>query len=321
MVNRDKTGYTTVNGRFEPDEKTVRDVKTGLTWCRDAAVSAFPLTWREAFEFIESLNNDRYAGFSDWRLPNRRELFSIVSHSHINPSLPPDHPFLNVFQGYYWSANTCARLPDQAWYVHFGGAKVYRGMKHASNMVWPVRGVVNETSGVYCTGQRLCHDAAGNQFPCGENDMQHRALVSGIVWPSPRFVLSGDVAADRLTGLSWTRKASRENRFFTWPEALVEIDRMNREKRFGCNNWRMPEIREIETLADLGSHSPALPMDHPFHDVSDFYWSGTTSMYEKRYAWAFYMKDGAVGVGFKENAEFSLWPVRGLKFGTDNGTG
>ncbi|MGM0404194.1 MAG: DUF1566 domain-containing protein, partial [Thermodesulfobacteriota bacterium] len=76
------------------------------------------------------------------------------------------------------------------------------------------------------------------------------------------------------------------------------------------SDWRMPGIREIESLTDLGRHSPALPEAHPFSDVSDFYWSATTSMYEQRYAWTFYMKDGAVGVGFKENPEFSLWPVR-----------
>jgi hypothetical protein len=47
-----------------------------------------------------------------------------------------------------------------------------------------------------------------------------------------------------------------------------------------------------------------------FINVQNFYWSSTTSMYETRYAWALYMRDGAVGVGFKSLSEFYLWPVR-----------
>jgi hypothetical protein len=61
----------------------------------------------------------------------------------------------------------------------------------------------------------------------------------------------------------------------------------------------------------MGRHSPALPSDHPFNDVQDFYWSFTTSRYDTEYAWTLYLKDGAVGVGFKRFAEFFLWPVTG----------
>lgn len=37
---------------------------------------------------------------------------------------------------------------------------------------------------------------------------------------------------------------------------------------------------------------------------TSYYWSSTTSMYESRYAWVLYMRDGAVGVGFKPLSEF-----------------
>jgi hypothetical protein len=86
---------------------------------------------------------------------------------------------------------------------------------------------------------------------------------------------------------------------------------MNIKMDFGFNDWRIPHIRELESLIDLEMHSPALPADHPFINIQDFYWSGTTSIYEPRYAWALYIQDGALGVGFKANPEFFLWPVRG----------
>ena len=61
---------------------------------------------------------------------------------------------------------------------------------------------------------------------------------------------------------------------------------------------------------DLQADSPALSAGHPFTRVRDVYWSSTTSVYEARYAWALYTRDGMVGVGFKPDAGFCLWPVR-----------
>lgn len=300
-----------LKNRFEASEYTVTDRKTGLMWVKNAGISEFPLTWKEAFEFTEDLNRDAHGGFTDWRLPNRRELFSLVSHENINPTLDSGHSFVNVFQGYYWTASTCARVPAQAWYVHFGGGKVYRGMKYASNMVWPVREPSPGRVQIPFSGQAHCFDENGDAAPCEKHPLQHGALSSGIPWPAPRFEVANGYILDRLTGLTWTRKACSDARFLTWKDAHEVIAGMNQRHAYGFSDWRVPAIRELESLADLGRHSPALPGGHPFSEVSDFYWSGTTSMYEQRYAWAFYTKDGAVGVGFKGNPEFSLWPVRG----------
>jgi len=66
----------------------------------------------------------------------------------------PGHPFTNIFTGYYWTSSSCARLPNQAWYIHLGGARVFKGMKYGSYMVWPVRIAENHNnSQVFQTGQ------------------------------------------------------------------------------------------------------------------------------------------------------------------------
>jgi hypothetical protein len=300
-----------LNKRFYVEKKTVLDGYTGLMWSRDASLTEFPVTWMEAFDFVQNLNHDLYQNYGNWRLPNRRELLSLISHDRINPALPADHPFENLFHGYYWSASTSARLPRQAWYIHFGGAKVYRGMKHASYMVWPVRSIGRQPVNVFFTGQHKCFDEKGNAISCIKNPLQHAAVQSGIEWPKPRFEIDGDTVADRLSGLSWTRNASYSNTFITWKDAMHMVQQMNIKMDFGFNDWRIPHILELESLIDLEMHSPALPADHPFDNIHDFYWSGTTSIYETRYAWALYMQDGALGVGFKANPEFLLWPVRG----------
>ncbi|MCA1792906.1 MAG: DUF1566 domain-containing protein [Desulfotignum sp.] len=71
---------------------------------------------------------------------------------------------------------------------------------------------------------------------------------------------------------------------------------------------KKPEF--LEGITDMDCHSPALPPDHGFVEVQDFYWSATTSMVDRDYAWVLYTVDGAVGVGYKPLSEFYLWPVR-----------
>jgi hypothetical protein len=88
---------------------------------------------------------------------------------------------------------------------------------------------------------------------------------------------------------------------------------MNKEGMYGCSDWRVPNIRELESLVDLKAHSPALPQNASFLNVRSGYWSSTTSVYEPRYAWTLYSRDGIIGVGYKPKADFYLWPVRSYR--------
>jgi hypothetical protein len=53
--------------------------------------------------------------------------------------------------------------------------------------------------------------------------------------------------------------------------------------------------------------APALPDRHPFLNVLDTYWSSTTSAFEPDWAWAMYLKKGAIGVGEKGGRHFFVW--------------
>ena len=58
--------------------------------------------------FVQALNAAALCGFQDWRLPTRRELFSLVDYSRIDPALPTS-VFRSVptyFNPFYWSSNT-----------------------------------------------------------------------------------------------------------------------------------------------------------------------------------------------------------------------
>jgi hypothetical protein len=255
--------------RFAVTDDIVQDKWTGLAWYINAGPAEFPLTWKESFEFIQEMNDSRLSGTTAWRLPARKELFSLLSHQYINPALPKGHPFINVFNGYYWTRTESARLPDQAWYVHLGGGKVYRGMKHGSYMVWPV------------SGRFTCN-------PFMEN----------------RFIADGDSVFDRGTRRYWYAGNQLNDAAISWKAAVRAVEKLNETCREGLSPWRLPNIRELESLVDDGNHSPAFADGFFINNVKDGYWSSTTSLYEPGYAWVLYPLDGAIGVGYKPNADF-----------------
>ena len=266
--------------RFQIQGDLVRDRLSGALWARNANPADFPLNWEEAHALAADMAAHKAHGCADWQLPPRRLLFSLLSHQYINPALPEGHPFTNVFSGYYWTADTCHRLPEQAWHIHLGGGRVTRVRKDEAALVWPV-----------------CLPKTEDAAP--------------LFSPGERFALDGDSVRDQLTGLIWSRNADPLGRPLPWEEALAAVDGLNRAAQDRATDWRMPNIRELESLVDLQADSPALPEGHPFTNVRDVYWSSTTSVYEARYAWALYSRDGMVGVGFKPDTGFHLWPVRG----------
>ena len=291
--------------RFEPEGDTVRDRLTGLVWTMDANIAKFPVAWQEALNYIVRMNRERTFGYSDWRLPNRRELRSLMSHQMIQPALPEGHPFRKVFLGWYWTSTTAAINTAYAWYIHMEGARMFYGNKEQFFLLWPVRG---EGNGVLpATGQTRCHDASGGHIPCSGTG-QDGEFLFGSAWPSPRFEVMGDAVIDRLTGLCWLRTADLTGKQVTWSQALAAVADFNQNAKKSAV-WRLPNINELESLIDCSTHSPALPAEYPFRDVREGYWSSTTSMFEPDWAWALYLSKGAVGVGQKWGAHFSVWAV------------
>ena len=144
---------------FDNGDGTITDELTGYIWLRDAncinthytsfgSFGGGPVTWAEALEFIEGVNIGLYtecsAGYDDWRLPNIRELHSLVDFGHSFPTLPESHPFNNVQLNDYWSSTSYPSNPTANAYtvaMSHGGSNV--GTKTGGNYVWIVRGPLN----------------------------------------------------------------------------------------------------------------------------------------------------------------------------------
>jgi Protein of unknown function (DUF1566) len=306
-----KPGVPWPRKRFTLEDGVVIDNLTGLRWLKNANPAEFPATWQEALDYISRMNSEKAEGIENWRLPNRRELRSLMAHEARKPALPPGHPFENVFLGWYWTSTTSAMHSGYAWYIHLEGARMFFGRKDQYYLFWPVSGQSNGV--IPATGQKLCYDTDGGGIPC-RNTGQDGELQTGVIWPDPRFIVEQSVVLDRLTGLYWLQDADVSSRTMDWAESLDFVKNFDLDLPESFSNWRLPTINELESLVDSSRHTPALPLNHPFQKVRDVYWSSTTSFFESDWAWALYLYKGATGVGFKKEKGFHLWPVAsGLK--------
>ncbi len=138
-------GCPTANRFVDNGNGTVTDTCTGLMWQKDTADingdgtytwEQDEVTWQQALQYCESLE---FAGHSDWRLPNVRELQSIVDYGRYGPSIDP---VFSVWaeSWWYWSSSTGAGHPDYAWGVDFVGGSVPVDYKGVGGCVRAVRG-------------------------------------------------------------------------------------------------------------------------------------------------------------------------------------
>ena len=99
--------------RFTVMPETVLDNRTGIMWQR--AVSPEVYTWAEAKKYTKSLT---LAGYSDWRLPTKEELMSIVVKGPA-PAIDTE-TFPNTPSEFFWSSSPYASYATgYAWGVDF----------------------------------------------------------------------------------------------------------------------------------------------------------------------------------------------------------
>ena len=147
---------------------TIKDNLTGLIWLKNANCPNTRRDWQTALNDVASLNtsgkmngNDcgdtsgkRGTHRTDWRLPNVRELHSLVDFAFFNPAISNaagtgigsnSNPFSN-FQASintaYWSSTTLADNTKLAWLVTFnsGDTNVNFAKTDIFNFVFAVRG-------------------------------------------------------------------------------------------------------------------------------------------------------------------------------------
>ena len=128
---------TSLLADFSRSNGVVTDNTTGLQWQNDYSDNGGDIKyakWTDAIAYCEDLT---LGGHSDWRLPNKKELLSIVDYGGYNSSI--DTVFTHTSSGYYWSSTTHASFTGYAWIVGFNYGYTSHGVKSVDRYVRCVR--------------------------------------------------------------------------------------------------------------------------------------------------------------------------------------
>ena len=172
---------------------TFKDNYTGLVWRKEKSATQYD--WEGALAYVNTLNaSGGFAGKTDWRLPNIRELFSIVDLTRKGPSLDTTY-FTNLSdiasystqinnkdQGTFWSSTTLVNTPTSAWDLH----EIYNGIvsyspKTALEYVLVVRGPVSSSGSSSSASSSSSSSAASTYTVGGSGASAVSGLTSGSV--------------------------------------------------------------------------------------------------------------------------------------------
>jgi len=156
---RDNSNYAQ-NNFIDNLDDTVSDMAASLMWQKNDSLVSYD--WDEAINYCE---NNNLAGYSDWRLPNAKELQSLVDYTR-SPDTSQSPAINAVFNstaiineageqdwGYYWSSTThlnASGVGDNAAYVSFG-----RAMGYMNNQWMDVHGAGAQRSNYKVAQSRL----------------------------------------------------------------------------------------------------------------------------------------------------------------------
>ncbi len=196
---------------------SITDRLTGLMWTKDANLMLTrnpefdtnqwvdgAINWQHALDYIALLNSENYLGHTDWRMPNRNEMTSLVDIGRKNPTLPERNPFFNLtgynFEYSYWTSTTRADETDQAWIVWLtdgmmGGGNRLAYEKTRDLHVWPVR---TDNSPLPTSSINGTITLDGNPYPRAEVELS--GPINGFI----RTNLNGEFEFNHLPNGEYT---------------------------------------------------------------------------------------------------------------------
>ena len=94
---------------------TITDTGTGLMWQKNTSNTT--QNWQNSILYCASQNT---GGFTNWHLPNKKELESIVDYTK---NLPAINSIFNTNNAEYWTSSTYSGNQSTAWTISFGDGR------------------------------------------------------------------------------------------------------------------------------------------------------------------------------------------------------
>lgn len=114
-------------------------------------------------------------------------------------------------------------------------------------------------------------------------------LTTNLIWQQCSAGLSG---AGCATGAAAT---------YTWENAISNCEGLSLG---GFTDWRLPNVKELKSIADMATFGPAINATYFPATQSSNYWSSTTYMGSTTTAWVVVFNDGYTLNAFKTNTSY-----------------
>lgn len=298
------------------NDGTITDLNTGLMWQKDPGEKK---TWEQV---MTELSSFELAGYTDWRLPTIKELYSLILFSGVDPDPRSTEtesltPFIaaDVFNFKYGDPEAGERIIDSQFmsstlYVSttMGGSETVFGVNFADGRI---------------KGYPLYMRGTGKPFYVlyvrGDSEYGKNNFIDN---------LDGTIT-DLATGLMWMKQDSgsfdagdSNNGAMDWEQALEWSENL---EHAGYSDWRLPDAKELQSIVDY-TRSPATTQSPAIDPVFEttaiideggnlnypFFWSGTTHKSLRGGSTAAYVAFGeALGFMQRTQGYYELMDVHG----------
>jgi len=265
---------------------TVTDNVTELMW--EQVPSDLPYSWAEAQEYCEDLS---FADSIDWRTPSLKELFSISDFKTGTPYIDEEYFVLvdvsEIKQQQYWSSD-----------------------------YYEVETINDSAPSAFAVNHGTGHIKA---YPDGDNSSviptQFVRCVKGEDYLINNFFDNYDGSVtDNATGLMWMQQDSLMP--LDWEKSLLFAQQKNAEHYLGYTDWRVPNIKELQSIVDYSGTSPAIDLDYfSITDATSYFWTSTSAYQSPQYPRYFYAWHVAFGPTLGSNGE-DLHSAGAVRFDT-----